>query len=256
MPAPCCSTTWRGHLPSPPSDTILCQVPKYITVTPREDMKGLLPIEVAWWWLFKVGVRSGQWVFLVSAEARLAAELLVRAGVGLNVMWGIPYLDDNTVEALTEPMNDLTGKVKVADGLPPVRWDQECLYASKRVFGVWFLVSRCVQPWSLRIYANSRKGVWHYVLHVSPWRKTAHAWLQRPPAINDVMRDLETHYPVDVTGKPAVINMEDEPEHPEPSQKDSSSAPVCLCSAHSRRHAALPCLSACPLPRSCSHLED
>ena len=119
---------WRAFT----HETIVCsaavrQVPKYITVESRTDMKGLLPIEVAWWWLFKVGVRSGQWVFLVSAEARLAAELVIRAGVGLNVMWGIPYLDDTSVEALADPMSDLTGKVRVADGLPPVRWEQESL---------------------------------------------------------------------------------------------------------------------------------
>jgi hypothetical protein len=127
------------------------QIPKYITVLPRHGVKGLLPIEVAWWWLFKVGIRSGQWVFVVSAEPRLAAELVIRAGVGLNVLWGVPYLDDTSVEALTEPMNDLTGEVKVADGLPPVYWEQ----GSLRVITVGMVIQLATHSGFnfMRIYA-------------------------------------------------------------------------------------------------------
>ena len=101
------------------------QIPRFITVLPREGTKGLLPVEVVWWWLHRIGVRAGGWVMLCSAESHLAADLSVRGGVGLNVTWGIPYLEESAVDSLQEPMSELTGEVKVADGLPDVRWKQD-----------------------------------------------------------------------------------------------------------------------------------
>ena len=63
------------------------------------------------------------------------------------------------------------------------------------------------------------------------------------------MRDVESHYPIDVTGKPAVINVEDEPEH-EASQQDTSSGAVChLCQYH------VPVVTVhTPVPGTCAFL--
>ena len=54
----------------------------YITAS-NSKLFNLLPVEVAWWWLHRVGVVTASWVLIVAQLPHLAAHVAVRSGVGL-----------------------------------------------------------------------------------------------------------------------------------------------------------------------------
>jgi hypothetical protein len=99
------------------------QIPPAITVL-ETGLYHSIPLEVAWWWLCRCGVQPGAWVAVVSNNAALAAALAVRAGTGLNLLWGLTELEMEDVGELDPYVQALKTQVKVADGLPPVQWDQ------------------------------------------------------------------------------------------------------------------------------------
>lgn len=97
------------------------QLPRVVTVLDT-SLYHALPLELAWWWLFRSGVETGRWVAVVSNKANLVGALAVRAGTGLNLWWGVPEVDAEDTKDLEPYVEQLKTQVRVADGLPPVRW--------------------------------------------------------------------------------------------------------------------------------------
>ena len=97
------------------------QLPRVVTVTDH-SLYHVLPLELAWWWLWRCGVQPGAWVLVLTNNARLVGALAVRAGIGLNLFWGVPEADIESAEELGPYLENLKSQVRVADGLPPVHW--------------------------------------------------------------------------------------------------------------------------------------
>ena len=83
-----------------------------------------VPLEVVWWLFWRWGLRAGDWVAMLTEKPKIVAATAVRAGVGLNVLWGIPFVEPDDVNDLNPYVSDLQGQIRVADGLPPVHWSQ------------------------------------------------------------------------------------------------------------------------------------
>ena len=107
----------------PPSFCHPPQLPRQCTVL-ETGLYHVLPLELAWWWLFRSGLQPGGWVLLLGNKANLAGALAVRAGAGLNLTWGVLDVDGEDVGELDPHVTELQRQVKIADGLPPVNWIQ------------------------------------------------------------------------------------------------------------------------------------
>ena len=81
-------------------------------------------MEVVWYFLQHLGVGTAAWVMVVSAAPQLPAHVVVRSAVGLNVTWVDVEADEPCAEVLEPLAADLRREVKVADGLPAIRWAQ------------------------------------------------------------------------------------------------------------------------------------
>ena len=84
----------------------------------------LLPLEVGWWFLWRCGVQPGNWVVLVTNKPNIVGSLAVRAGVGISILWGLSEVEVDDTADLTPYVDALQAQVRVADGLPPVHWNQ------------------------------------------------------------------------------------------------------------------------------------
>ena len=94
-----------------------------MTVT-ESELAGLLPVEIAWWMVVKWRWQPGNWILVLTRTAQLVAGLAVRAAAGTNVVWGVTqaHLAVNELAPFTDEMNRL---LRVFDGLPPIRWNQD-----------------------------------------------------------------------------------------------------------------------------------
>ena len=101
------------------------QIPRVVTLVGPAPLYNLLPLEVCWWWLWRSGVGTGNWVAVVTNKPELVGQLAVRAGTGLNLLWGVPEADATEVADLTPYVDQLRSQVRVADGLPPIHWNQD-----------------------------------------------------------------------------------------------------------------------------------
>jgi hypothetical protein len=81
-----------------------------------------MPIEVAGWYLRKVGAVAGSWVLTITPDNLLPCQLVVRAPTGLNVVWGLPV--EQGPDDLFEGAVTAAGIVKQLDAIPAVRWGQ------------------------------------------------------------------------------------------------------------------------------------
>ena len=99
------------------------QVPREITILDT-GLYHLLPLEVAWWFLWKCNIQPGSWVVVITNKPNLVGSLAVRAGVGLNLLWGVSEVEVEDTTDLNPYVDALQAQVRVADGLPPVQWNQ------------------------------------------------------------------------------------------------------------------------------------
>ena len=99
------------------------QLPRQITINVG-TLHAVLPVEVAWYFAVRTGIAAAQWLLVVANTPYLAAGLAVRAGVGINVTWAVMEVEPEDVSELQPYANDVTSKVTICDGLPPVRWNQ------------------------------------------------------------------------------------------------------------------------------------
>ena len=96
----------------------------------------IVPVELVWWWLVKVGA---SWTMGLTVQPSLVGHLAQRAGVGINLTWLNVDIGDPTQEALTGLGEDLKREVKIADGLAPIPWEQTGTKEVKRVAAVLFV---------------------------------------------------------------------------------------------------------------------
>ena len=54
----------------------------------------------------------------------LAGGLAMRAAAEINLTWAIPELEPEDVSELQPYAADVTSKITICDGLPPIRWDE------------------------------------------------------------------------------------------------------------------------------------
>ena len=211
--SPATGTHGRPHL----------QIPREITVLDTH-LYYLLPLEVAWWFLWRYGLMPGGWVAVISNKPQLVGALMVRAGTGLNVLWGIPEADVETEDELNPYVDALQMQLRVADGLPPVQWNQGFtgfvvvfsivgLYAHFRVLcTLWTctMVTPSVFPLCPIISSRVNDSV---TLHMLPTFKWS-------PGDNNVMRDIERHVPINCSGR-ALVHAEEEEEEATAEPKDA-----------------------------------
>ena len=99
------------------------QLPRQITVT-DSTVVAVVPVEFAWWFVWRLGWAPTGWIMVLSNRAELAAGLAVRAAAGVNVVWGITKPEVQTMEDLPPYETELRRLITISDGLPPIRWTQ------------------------------------------------------------------------------------------------------------------------------------
>ena len=74
-------------------------MPNQITVYPANTHTDLLPVEVAVWFLGRMTVTHGDWVLTVGKDIKavLAAHILARGGLGINIVHGVDNLTTSEV---------------------------------------------------------------------------------------------------------------------------------------------------------------
>jgi len=75
------------------------QVPLLVTVFPAEHHTDIIPVELTAWWLSNLGLKVGDWVLTVGEDinAKVPAHLLVRGGMGVNIVHGVHSLTASQV---------------------------------------------------------------------------------------------------------------------------------------------------------------
>ena len=114
------------HCPAPTVVAVRAQVPWQITVT-ESTLVAALPLEVAWWFVWRCGWQPAGWLLVMTNRAQLVAGLAVRAAAGTNIVWGMHGLectDQLATDDLNPHAEELTRLIKICDGLPPVKWAQ------------------------------------------------------------------------------------------------------------------------------------
>ena len=106
----------RTYIPS--------QLPRQVTVT-DSTLMALLPVEFAWWFVWRCGWAPAGWILVLSNRAELVAGLAVRAAAGVNIVWGVTRAD-TAMEDLAVHQTEVMRLITICDGLPPVRWTQGC----------------------------------------------------------------------------------------------------------------------------------
>ena len=110
MLALCC------HVPSLPS-----QLPRQITWGPSEYVH-LMPVEVAGWLMKHSDIEAGCWVMVLSRNVTLAAALVMRAPVEVNVVLGLSHLNVGAMEQVKDMVPTLVSSLKLHSRLHQVRW--------------------------------------------------------------------------------------------------------------------------------------
>jgi hypothetical protein len=127
------------------------QVPRQITTT-ESTLVAVMPLEFAWWFVFRVGWAPAGWIMVLSNRAELVAGLAVRAAAGVNIVWGI-VRPDTGMDDVGAHQVELMRLIKICDGLPPVKWDQGSTIRRR-----WFRVGWMSVTSALSTMAHLRKG--------------------------------------------------------------------------------------------------
>ena len=117
------------------------QIPQAIT-TNSSEFAGILPVEIAGWFLRKEMVADGAWILVVTDDkaAKLAGSLIIRGGKGFNVVCGLSDVQ-GSAEALETLSKDTTVIVlplmRSLDSLIEVSWDlhRHCFASGGRDVG-------------------------------------------------------------------------------------------------------------------------
>ena len=125
--APMTASLWELRIVS--TKALRFRIPSIVTCGSAAYMHLLAP-EIVGHFLRQLGVASGQFVLIVSADCKLATMLLLRDPTGFNATWGLPRVAQgaDTIKLLRSGViEEVLGLTRQVSSLPPIPWDHVSL---------------------------------------------------------------------------------------------------------------------------------